>query len=165
MQGSGVDSSLNDRGRAQAKAFFEHFKDVKFDKVYTSVLKRTQESVQSFIDLGIPHKSLKGLNEISWGTKEGYAITPDEDEYYHYMLRQWEIGNTSLKIEGGESPDDVVLRMKPDIDHIMSYEDILEMQKQRQEHEVRGLKRKSSSSVSWHKKSRVQETSINKHLN
>jgi len=123
VQGSGVDSSLNERGRSQAKAFFDEFKNVKFDKVYTSVLKRTKESVQSFIDLGIPHKALKGLNEISWGTKEGYAITPDEDQYYHYMLRQWEIGNTSLKIEGGESPEDVVKRMKPDIDYIMSHED------------------------------------------
>jgi len=122
VQGSGVDSDLNDRGRAQAKAFFENYKTIKFDKIYTSALKRSKESVQSFIDLGIPHESLKGLNEISWGTKEGYAITPDEDEYYHHMLRQWQQGNTSLKIEGGESPDDVVLRMKPAIDHIMSFE-------------------------------------------
>jgi broad specificity phosphatase PhoE len=123
VQGSGVDSDLNDRGRAQAKAFFDSFKDVKFDKIYTSVLKRSQESVQSFIDLGIPHEALKGLNEISWGTKEGHAITPQEDEYYHYMLKQWQEGNTALKIENGESPDDVVLRMKPDVDHMMRHED------------------------------------------
>jgi len=122
VQGSGIDSDLNDRGNAQAKAFFENYKSVRFDKVYTSALKRTWQSVQSFIDLGIPHEALKGLNEISWGTKEGYPITPDEDAYYHHMLRQWEQGNTSLKIEGGESPDDVVLRMKPAIDHIMSFE-------------------------------------------
>lgn len=122
VQGSGVDSDLNERGRLQAQAFFEAYKNIKFDKVYTSVLKRSQESVQSFIDLGIPHEALKGLNEISWGTKEGYAITPDEDEYYHYMLRQWQLGNTALKIENGESPDDVVVRMKPAVDHIMSFE-------------------------------------------
>jgi hypothetical protein len=41
--------------------------------------------------------------------------------------------------------------------HVMSYEDILEIQKQRQEQDVGGLKRKPSSSVSWRqKKSRVQ---------
>ena len=123
VQGSGVDSDLNDRGRAQAKAFFDNYKDIKFDKIYTSVLKRSQESVQSFINSGIRHEALKGLNEISWGTKEGHAITPDEDEYYHYMLRQWQEGNTTLKIEGGESPDDVVHRMKPAVDHIMSHAD------------------------------------------
>lgn len=120
VQGSGVDSSLNDKGRTQAKAFFEMYKDVPFEKVYTSVLKRTTETVQSFLDLGIPTEALAGLNEISWGTKEGYKITPEEDEYYHYMLSQWQLGNTTLRIEEGESPDDVVKRMKPAIDHIMA---------------------------------------------
>ena len=122
VQGSGVDSSLNQRGIAQAKAFFDHYKDVPFDKVYTSALKRTRESVQGFLDLGIPTESIAGLNEISWGTKEGYKITPEEDQYYHYMLKQWQVGNTSLKIEGGESPDDVIKRMKPAVDYIMKHE-------------------------------------------
>jgi broad specificity phosphatase PhoE len=120
VQGSGVDSSLNPRGRAQARAFFDHYKDVPFDKVYTSTLKRTKETVQQFLDLGIPTEALAGLNEISWGNKEGYKITPDEDQYYHYMLKQWQLGNTSLRIEGGESPDDVVVRMKPAVDYIIS---------------------------------------------
>lgn len=120
VQGSGVDSNLNDRGQAQARAFFEHYRDTPFDKVYTSTLKRTRQSVQDFLDMGIPSESLAGLNEISWGTKEGFKITPEEDQYYHYMLRQWQLGNTTLKIEGGESPDDVVKRMQPAIDHIMA---------------------------------------------
>jgi probable phosphoglycerate mutase len=120
VQGSGVNSSLNDTGRAQAEAFFRKYAEVSFDKIYTSTLKRSQESVQSFIDRGIPFEALAGLNEISWGTKEGQAITPEEDEYYHYMLRQWQEGNTSLKIEEGESPEDVVDRMRPVIAHIMN---------------------------------------------
>jgi broad specificity phosphatase PhoE len=36
------------------------------------------------------------------------------------MLKQWQLGNTALKIEGGESPEDVVKRMQPAVDHIMS---------------------------------------------
>lgn len=120
VQGSGVDSDLNATGRAQAKAFYEVYKDVPFQKVYTSVLRRTRQSVQSFIDEGIPTEALAGLNEISWGNREGQQITPEEDEYYHYMLEQWQAGDTSLRLEGGESPDDVVTRMKPAIDHIMA---------------------------------------------
>jgi probable phosphoglycerate mutase len=58
VQGSGVDSSLNEKGRAQAEAFYEAFKGVKFDKVYTSVLKRTKESVARFIELGIPTEAV-----------------------------------------------------------------------------------------------------------
>lgn len=123
VQGSGVDSSLNDFGRAQAQEFFEAYKHVSFDKVYTSALKRSQETVAHFIQQGVPHEALVGLNEISWGKKEGQVITPDEDEYYHYMLDQWQKGETSLRIEGGESPDEVVVRMKPAVDHIMSHAD------------------------------------------
>jgi probable phosphoglycerate mutase len=100
--------------------FFETYKHVPFDCIYTSALKRSQQSVQKFIDLGIRHHSLAGLNEISWGTKEGHRVTPEEDAYYHYMLEQWRLGNTHLKIEGGESPDDVVKRMKPAVDYFMA---------------------------------------------
>ncbi len=123
VQGSGVDSSLNERGQAQAQAFFQMYRNIPFEKVYTSALKRTTQTVQSFLDLGIPTEALAGLNEISWGTKEGYKITPEEDEYYHYMLKQWQLGNTTLRIEEGESPDDVVKRMQPAVDHIMAQTD------------------------------------------
>jgi broad specificity phosphatase PhoE len=122
VQGSGIDSSLNDRGRAQAQAFYNAFKHIPFDKVYTSSLKRTTESIQSFLDGGIPTEALAGLNEISWGTKEGFPITPEADEFYHHMLRQWQIGNTAVKIEKGESPDEVVARMKPALDYILQQE-------------------------------------------
>lgn len=112
MQGSGVDASLNERGRAQAKAFFDAYGHIPFDRVYTSRLKRSQESVASFLEKGLPFEPLAGLNEISWGSKEGQRITPEEDAYYHWMLKQWQEGNTSLPIEGGESPDAVALRQQ-----------------------------------------------------
>ena len=92
------------------------YRDVPFGKIYTSALKRTKESVQDFIDMGISHESLTGLNEISWGSKEGQRITPEEDAYYHWMLKEWQKGNTSERITGGESPNDVVLRQRSAID-------------------------------------------------
>ncbi|MFM8834340.1 MAG: histidine phosphatase family protein, partial [Cytophagales bacterium] len=61
VQGSGVDSSLNDTGRAQANAFFQAYQHVDFDKIYTSKLVRTRESVQQFIGKGIPYEMLEGL--------------------------------------------------------------------------------------------------------
>lgn len=123
VQGSGVDTDLNDLGRRQAAAFYDAYKMIPFDKVYTSALKRSQQSVQLFIDQGIPDDALVGLNEISWGTKEGHRVTPEEDAYYHHMLGQWRLGNTALRIQGGESPEDVVKRMKPAVDYIMAKED------------------------------------------
>ncbi|MBK5280271.1 MAG: histidine phosphatase family protein [Bacteroidia bacterium] len=120
VQGSGVDSSLNDTGRAQALAFFKIYGTVPIDLIYTSNLKRSVESVKDFIGLGLPHEKYIGLNEISWGKKEGQIITPDEDAYYHWMLKQWQQGDTSLRIEGGESPEDVAMRQKPVIESICS---------------------------------------------
>jgi broad specificity phosphatase PhoE len=123
VQGSGVDSSLNEYGCTQAQLFFEAYKDVPFDKIYTSTLKRTQETVAPFIQLGIPFEALSGLNEISWGKKEGQPITPTEDEYYNHMLSQWQKGDTAMRIEGGESPNEVAARMNLAIDHMMSQAD------------------------------------------
>ncbi len=119
MQGSGVDISLNDKGRAQAAAFFDMYRGVKFDKIYTSALKRTIETVKPFSDLGITQEAFVGLNEISWGTNEGRRITPEEDKYYHWMLEQWQSGNTSQRIDGGESPEDVIARQTPVIEYIL----------------------------------------------
>lgn len=122
VQGSGVDSDLNDFGRRQAEAFYNAYQHIPFDKIYTSVLRRSQQSVSKFIDRGIAHDALVGLNEISWGTKEGQRVTIEEDAYYHHMLQEWQKGNTHLRIDGGESPQDVVTRMAPAVDYIMRQE-------------------------------------------
>ncbi|WP_018477523.1 histidine phosphatase family protein [Pontibacter roseus] len=120
VQGSGVDSSLNALGQQQAAAFFRMYQDVPFNKVYTSSLKRAMESVQGFLDLGIPHEQHTGLNEINWGTREGTRITPEEDAYYHGILQTWCNGQTDVCIEGGESPDLVAERQRPFIDLLLS---------------------------------------------
>jgi broad specificity phosphatase PhoE len=123
VQGSGVDSSLNDKGRAQARAFYQVYQQIPFDKIYTSALRRTHESVEQFLAKNIPCERLDGLNEISWGTKEGQRITPEEDTYYHWMLNQWQLGNTRERIEGGESPEDVAIRQESALAYIMSKSD------------------------------------------
>ncbi len=123
VQGSGVDSSINETGRKQALAFFEHYRHYGFDKIYISQLKRTQESIQGFIDLGLPYERLTGLNEISWGTREGKPFTPEENKYYYGMLERWQKGETSWAIEGGEAPDDVAIRQAQAMSHIMKQSD------------------------------------------
>lgn len=120
VQGSGVDSSLNATGQAQARAFHAAYRHVPFDRIYTSALKRSQESVKPFIDEGKTFEAHASLNEISWGMKEGQRITPEEDEYYHWILDQWQAGQTHLPIEGGESPDTVATRQKTFVDLLKS---------------------------------------------
>lgn len=123
VQGSGVDSSLNDTGRRQAAQFFAAYGHVPFDKVYTSALRRTQESVQQFLDLGLPHESHAGLNEISWGVREGTRITMEEDAEYRQVLAGWVAGDTTARLTGGESPEEVAARQRPFIELLKARED------------------------------------------
>jgi broad specificity phosphatase PhoE len=120
VQGSGVDSELNDLGKRQAEAFFEAYQHISFDRVYTSALKRTIQSVEKFIEMGLPHEIYAGLNEMGWGPKEGKRVTPEEDILYFKILEEWKKGNTHLPIEGGESPLQVLERQKPVLDLMMS---------------------------------------------
>ena len=122
VQGSGVDSSLNDTGRRQAAQFFAAYCHVSFDKVYTSALRRTQESVQHFLDLGRPHEAHAGLNEISWGVREGTRITVAEDAEYRQVLAGWVAGDTHARLTGGESPEEVAARQRPFIELLKSRE-------------------------------------------
>src|SRR4051812_42108163 len=76
VQGRGRDTNLNEEGRSQAQQFYKAYQHVAFDKIYISELKRTQQSIQPFIDKGIPYEKLSGLDELAWGILEGKPSTP-----------------------------------------------------------------------------------------
>ncbi len=122
VQGSGIDSSLNDLGKQQGAAFFNSYMDFKFEKIYVSNLKRTQETVQQFIDIGIPFQSDADLREISWGTQEGIAFTPETSSIYQETCKAWTEGNLDLRIEGGETPLEVELRQRKAMSRILEDE-------------------------------------------
>jgi probable phosphoglycerate mutase len=119
VQGSGIDAPINETGIAQANAFFKVYEQVPFDQIYHTGLIRTKQSIQNFIDLGIPSTALVDLNEISWGSYEGTPMTPEEGEYYKHMLNQWRQGNLDYAIAGGESPNMVAKRMRSGIKTIL----------------------------------------------
>jgi len=123
VQGSGVDSDLNAMGRAQAAAFFQAYQHIPFTKIYISTLKRTYQSVELFLETGIPHERLAGLNEISWGSREGKTPNTFDNEYYRDLIGNWNAGNTGMPTEDGESPEQVMQRQKPAIEHILSRPD------------------------------------------
>lgn len=123
VQGSGVDSDLNDMGRAQAQAFFLAYQHVPFNKIYISTLRRTYQTAEPFIELGIPYEKLSGLNEISWGVMEGKAPGNLDNEYYRSLIDAWSSGNVAQTTDGGESPDQVAARQKVAMDRILSHPD------------------------------------------
>jgi len=123
VQGRGIDSDLNDTGRAQAAAFYDKYKDLPFDKVYTSALKRTHQTVQHFIDAGLAWEQLSGLDELAWGEWEGKSRSDESIVVFRDLLELWTGGNYEAKLKGGESPNDVSVRLQGALDHIISQAD------------------------------------------
>lgn len=118
IQGSGVDSSLNDTGRAQAAAFFQQYKSVPFDVVMTSKLKRTQETIQSFIDLPLKHEKFAEINEMNWGIHEGKEGNAEMIETYAKLIGEWKVGNFDARIPEGESAQELSDRLTTFVQHI-----------------------------------------------
>lgn len=123
VQGRGVDSPLNENGFRQAQAFFDTYKEISFDKVYTSTLLRTKQTISSFVESGIPTEELVGLDEISWGIYEG----KEQDEHilsgFEQVVSSWRNNDLDLAIEEGESPNELVKRQKEAIDYMLAQPD------------------------------------------
>lgn len=103
VQGSGADIPLNNRGIAQANAFYQFYKHVPFKMIFTSALMRTQQSVLPFIEAGFTYKIIPELNEISWGVLEGKMQTAEYKAMYWDVVNQWRAQNYDAKLTNGES--------------------------------------------------------------
>jgi len=121
VQGRGMDTELNAEGRLQADLFYQSCKSVPFDKIYISELRRTQQSIQQFIDLDIPYQKLAGLDELAWGIYEGKPSTAENKMAFLHIMRKWTAGELDAKFEGGESPNEVQARQKEALATIMSH--------------------------------------------
>lgn len=119
IQGGRVDTDLNDKGRQQADQFYQFYRNIPFDKIYTSALKRTLQTVEPFRKEGIPIESYSELNEIDWGKDEGISLDEPIGLDYYQLLEQWRLGQVDMKIEGGESPIEVSIRLKKMMDLIL----------------------------------------------
>lgn len=120
VQGRGVNSPLNHTGRAQAQAFFACYNSVPFDKVYTSTLLRTHQTVKAFIDLNLPWEQLVGLDEISWGIYEGKEQSPELLSGFERLVGAWRNGELDVSIENGESPMELMERQQTALDHMLA---------------------------------------------
>ena len=108
IQGSEVDSDINDVGESQANSFYDYYKNINFDKIYVSDLKRTFQTIRRFTEKGSSYEKLKEFNEISWGVNQGKS---DDLEDYARLIDTWLAGNLDNKFEEGESPNEMSVRL------------------------------------------------------
>jgi probable phosphoglycerate mutase len=123
VQGSGVDMPLNQLGIDQAQKFYSHYKEIKFNKIYTSSLIRTHQSVLPFIEAGYTYEAVPALNEISWGIYEGKPQNEVERKVYGEVVKSWNTGNYSARILAGESALDLQLRQSAFVQYLKQQTD------------------------------------------
>lgn len=120
VQGSGVDMELNDTGKHQAQLFYNQYKNYPFQHAFVSSLKRTYQSVESFIQAGLPFTVIPELNEISWGEFEGKQQTEAQKTLYWNAVQAWSKGDLEVKIPGGESPIELQNRQRIALSKILA---------------------------------------------
>lgn len=120
VQGRGIDAPLNETGKEQANAFFQAYRHETFDRIYTSRLQRTYQTVEPFVQEGVPFERLEGLDEISWGIYEGKPQTPEIMTGFNALISQWKNGQLHVAVDQGESPMQLIERQKLAMDYILS---------------------------------------------
>ncbi len=120
VQGRGVNSDLNEMGQQQARSFYKAYHHIPFDRIYTSSLKRTHQTVEPFINKGVEWIKLHELDELDWGVNEGREATAEMKKEFQQLTRKWMEGDLHLKFPGGESPIEVNNRQKIAIHKIIS---------------------------------------------
>ena len=117
IQGSEVDSSINNVGDYQAERFYNFYKNINFDKIYVSGLRRTYQTIARFVNSGIQCEKLDEFNEISWGVNQGKSDNLDE---YENLIKTWINGYLDNKFKLGESPNEMSNRLTKGFNHVIS---------------------------------------------
>lgn len=104
IQGSGVDSSLNDTGIKQAEAFYLYYQHVGFDHIICSQLQRSYQTILPFVaQRQLAHERTALINEISWGIHEGQSGSLELRERYQRMVEAWSNDDLDHSLPQAES--------------------------------------------------------------
>lgn len=119
--GQRLDLPLSDRGRAAARALGERLAGVPFDRVVSSPLARGRETA-SLVVPGVRFEIDARLAEMDYGRWEGltYAQIDAADAAGR---RRWEENPAVLSCPGGESGDQVALRVRSLLTDLLHWAD------------------------------------------
>lgn len=108
--GQHIDISLADAGRRQAEALARRLSGVRFDRVISSPLFRSQETAGIIGPSGVRVETDARLKEMDYGAWEGLTYR-QIDARDGAARREWELAPDRLACPGGESGNDVALRV------------------------------------------------------
>lgn len=107
IQGRGIDISLNNTGRRQARAIANHLNGIGLSVILSSSLKRSYETAQIIAEKRkLTVQSYHELDEMDFGELEGKPIADIKSEL-EQLQENWRSGNLQFKSPQGESPQTV----------------------------------------------------------
>ena len=110
VQGQGIDASINDHGRDQARLLARRVAELEVDALYASTLTRSIQTARAIADHHPSSLSIReeaGLDEISWGVLEGEGPSPEIQKRMCAIKKAWRNGDYDRRLEGGESAEEV----------------------------------------------------------
>ena len=111
-----VDVPLSPRGTQEAKDAGVKLKGFTFDRAFTSVLSRANETLRLVLEAvgqtGIPIERDKALNERMYGDLQGLNKTETAQKYGEAQVKIWR-RSYDVKPPGGESLKDTAERVLP----------------------------------------------------
>jgi 2,3-bisphosphoglycerate-dependent phosphoglycerate mutase len=111
-------SALSARGRQQARELAAALRDRRVSCVYTSELRRAEQTGQEMADvLGVGVRTLPGVQEVGIGSREEATSDAAWDEMDGARV-SWQDGDLSVAVGGGETAEDVVRRMGEALDSV-----------------------------------------------
>jgi broad specificity phosphatase PhoE len=115
--GQRIDISINEAGRRQAEALRRRLAPARFDRVITSPLFRARETAE-IVSHGARIEADPRLREMDYGAWEGrtYAQIAEMDGPFR---REWEAHPDVLACPGGESGEDVAVRVRAFLDDLL----------------------------------------------
>jgi len=115
-----VDVPLSPRGIQEAKDAGEKLRSFTFDRAFTSVLTRANETLRLVLDTigqtGIPIEKDKALNERMYGELQGLNKDETAKKYGEQQVKVWR-RSYDVRPPGGESLQDTAERVLPYYEH------------------------------------------------
>lgn len=115
-----IDYSLTPKGVLQSEQTAEHFAIYRINAIYTSPLKRAQETAQVLgARLSLANHVVEAFREVNVGNLEGAPPDAESWALYDRVVKEWYSGNTGETMPGGESLDQLAERFMVGITEIL----------------------------------------------